>query len=275
MAICTEDDAREIFSSAENHIIEYDGKVVDDPVVLNKLFHDFDNWSIRKADGSPIGNRERNILQTKIKNAKIHEIEDSWSEKYESNWNYAVKQIQEQIICAPDGPIPSFNKQFLLEFFTMMDWRGFYSNLKFEEAYDEAFSILLGSFNESRNEQSKEQQIVYRDLKRQYLLKKYREFLSGDGLMYKVVQESMLYTSIHFLVAPLGVRFVTTDTPAFTHVFEGKGYAEMMPLTPQILMVKGKKGDDDDDYWVTHLTEADVEKYNMIIQEHATEFVVQ
>lgn len=47
-----------------------------------------------------------------------------------------------------------------------------------------------------------------------------------------------------------------------------------MPITPYILMAQGKCTDDEDKYYITHITDTAVKKYNGIIRANANEFVI-
>ena len=47
-----------------------------------------------------------------------------------------------------------------------------------------------------------------------------------------------------------------------------------MPITPRILMAQGKCTEDADKYFITHITDAAVKKYNEIIRSNANEFVI-
>ena len=47
-----------------------------------------------------------------------------------------------------------------------------------------------------------------------------------------------------------------------------------MPITPRILLGQGKCTDDTGEYYISHITENAVQRYNAIIREHALEFII-
>ena len=47
-----------------------------------------------------------------------------------------------------------------------------------------------------------------------------------------------------------------------------------MPITPRILMAQGKCTEDADKYFITHITDEAVKRYNKIIRDNANEFVI-
>lgn len=47
-----------------------------------------------------------------------------------------------------------------------------------------------------------------------------------------------------------------------------------MPITPRILMAQGKCTEDADKYFITHISDEAVKKYNAIIKSNANEFII-
>lgn len=47
-----------------------------------------------------------------------------------------------------------------------------------------------------------------------------------------------------------------------------------MPITPRILLGQGKCTNDTGGYYISHITEDAVQRYNAIIREHALEFII-
>ena len=106
------------------------------------------------------------------------------------------------------------------------------------------------------------------------LLKFYRQYLNDEGIIYKNAMANLQYTSFHFLVADGEVTFNTNDNPAFTYTREDGKLMGLLPITPNILMCQGKATEDDGNYYITHVTEEAVKKYNRAIQENANEFII-
>lgn len=47
-----------------------------------------------------------------------------------------------------------------------------------------------------------------------------------------------------------------------------------MPMTPRILIAQGKCTEDADKYFITHISDDAVKRYNKIIRANANEFVI-
>ena len=86
---------------------------------------------------------------------------------------------------------------------------------------------------------------------------------------------NLKYTSFHFLVADGPTKFITSDTPAFVYKRPDGLFAGLLPIAPRILMVQGKNTDNDDHYYITHITDEAVQEYNKTIYENADKFVIR
>ena len=67
---------------------------------------------------------------------KIRDIETTWSTKYENRWPSIREEIENKVLFVKNGEVPEFHKDFLMRFYTSMDWRGFATNLLFTQAFD-------------------------------------------------------------------------------------------------------------------------------------------
>ena len=129
MPICTQADADLIFAAVSPYTVTYEGKVIQGTLELNKVFYDFDKWEITRADGTSVS--KRRILH-EIEQVKIKDIEANWSTKYENAWSAQVAVIEDKILNATANSIPAFDHEYIMKFFTALDWRGFTSNAQFE-----------------------------------------------------------------------------------------------------------------------------------------------
>lgn len=102
MPLCTEDDAKIIFSSVLGYTVECNGEYLAGPLALNKHFFEFDKWIITRPDGTAVS--KKHIKQT-INQVKIKDIEANWSTKYENNWNQEVKKIESAVLRSPNGSL--------------------------------------------------------------------------------------------------------------------------------------------------------------------------
>lgn len=273
MLICTEQDAEKIFSEALKYKVSLNDSVLSSPLDLNNHFLDFDKWIISRADGSVVRKKR---IKREIQKVKIRDIEINWNGKYETKWGNVVKKIESNVVGAQNGQIEAFDKEFLMKFFTALDWRGFTGNRSFEDA----FGNLMGIFQEE--EISEDDRILpcltttVAEIRHCLLLKYYRQFFEDSGPIYKMAMENLAKTNFHFLVSRSSEQFITCDSPAFLHQ-RVDGFIEgLLPITPNVLMLQGRCDDTTytDHFYVTHINDEQVEVYNQAIRSNATEFVV-
>jgi hypothetical protein len=274
MVICTKEDADILFAPVSQYNVKYEGNIISDTLELNRIYYDFDNWKITRTDGSLVGKKK---IKAEVDNIKIRDIEKNWSEKYENKWNLVRKQIEINVFLAKHDSVPAFEREYLMKFYTALDWRSIKSNFQFDDAVkllcrdvmqldeidipeNERFLNVLGNAAD--------------EMRHCLLLKYYRSFLSDTGVISTNAEANFKYTSFHFLVADGTETFITSDNPAFTYTREDGKLMGILPITPRILMCQGKMTEEDDKYYITHITEDAVRKYNCAIRENANEFII-
>lgn len=274
MPICTQADTDLIFAAVSPFTVTYEGKVIHDTLELNKLFYDFDKWEITRADGTPVRKKQ---IRHEIEQVKIKDIEANWSIKYENDWSAQVTVIEDKILNATNDSIPAFDREYIMKFFTALDWRGFTSNAQFESA----LSLLCHDIMKLGDIDIPEEDRLLpslttaeEEMRHNLLLQYYRQYLNDTGVIYHAAMANLKYTSFHFLVADGPTMFITSDTPAFVYKRPDDTLAGLLPITPRILMVQGKNTDNDGSYYITHITDEAVQRYNKIIRENAEEFVI-
>lgn len=67
--------------------------------------------------------------------------------------------------------------------------------------------------------------------------------------------------------------FDTSDNPSFTFIRTDGLKEGLMSIIPRILMAQGTCIEDADKYYITHITDDAVKKYNSIIRANADEFI--
>ena len=273
MPICTKTDADTIFESVLSYFIEYDGKEIQDTLEMNKLYYDFDNWHITRADGTVVSKKK---LKREIEKVKIKDIEANWSAKYKNKWGGVVSLIEQKVLNTTDESIEEFEREFITMFFTALDWRGFNSNKQFEEMFSSiCLNIQLDKIEIPEEERVLPSLKTAADEMRHYLLLKYyRQYLCNTGVIYQNAIAHLKHTSFHFFVSDGPTQFLTSDTPVFMHnLFDGKMMG-LLPITPKILMMQGRCSEDNDRYYITHITDQEVRHYNEAIRCNADEFVI-
>jgi hypothetical protein len=272
MPFCTQADTDKLFSILSDYNVEINGNLVFDTLEMNKHFFDFDNWIITRKDGTLVSKKS---LKREIEKIKIKDIETNWCTKYENHWGSFVEEVENKILNTTDEYIPSFNKSYLINFYVALNWRGFQSNKQFEEIFELLTKDLFKQINIPFEERELPcLETAADEIRHELLLKFYRLFLEDKGVIYKHAKAGLKHTSFHFLIADGPTYFDTCDSPSFVFKRGDGTYQGVMPITPQILLAQGKCTDKSDVYGVTHITDGAVKKYNAIIKQNATEFVI-
>lgn len=161
-----------------------------------------------------------------------------------------------------------------MKFYTALDWRGFNSNLQFEEFLQETCSELMNLEIPKDARQLPRLSNAKEEIRHNLLLAEYRKFLNDTGAIYKNAMDSLKCTSFHFLVANGPSYFNTSDTPAFVHTLPNGSHIGILPITPRIILVQGKNTNTKNVYYISHITEEATQYYNSIIRENAKEFII-
>lgn len=272
MVICTQDDADTIFSPLVDYSVEVDGQIITDTLEMNQKFYDFDSWTIRRKDGSLVSKK---AIKREIEKIKIKDIEANWSTKYENKWNAVVVDLETAILSSKSGSIKAIHKDYLMKFFVALDWRSILSNEEFQNAFRLFANAMLDEIEIPEEERFLPHlKTVADEIKHNLLLKYYRKYLDDEGVIYTHAVESLKHTNFHFLVSDGPAYFDTSNNPSFTFIRDDDLKEGLMPITPRILMVQGKCTEDADKYFITHITDEAVKRYNKIIRDNANEFVI-
>ena len=163
----------------------------------------------------------------------------------------------------------------MMKFFIALDWRSIQSNDEFQKAFRPFADALLDEIEIPEEERFLPcLKTASDEMKHNLLLKYYRKYLNDDGVIYTHSIASLKHTNFHFLVADGPTYFDTSNNPSFTFIRDDGLKEGLMPITPRILMAQGKCTEDADKYFITHITDAAVKKYNEIIRANANEFVI-
>lgn len=275
MPIVTKDDADAIFACLADLEVHYKDKIISDSLELNKFYYDFENWVIYRKDGSVVSKKK---LKSEIEKVKIREIETLWSSKYEDTWGNIRSELESSIINASDGKIPDMHKEYLMKFYTALDWRSIKSNMQFNDAWELLCKKELHFDEIDIPEEERELPMLdnaAEEMKHNLLLKFYRQYLNDSGVIYTHAMANLSNTSFHFLVADGPEMFNTSDNPAFVFSRQDGMLQGVLPLTPRILMLQGRNSGQDSNYYITHITDEAVKRYNLEIEKNASSFIVQ
>lgn len=275
MPIVTETDAQKIFASLNDFEVRYSGQIITDALELNRLYYDFANWEIFRADGSPVSKKR---IKAQIEDVKIRDIESLWSSKYEDAWGQIRDELITKVTSAATVCIPAFQKEYLMKFYTALDWRSIKSNIQFNETWEWLCNEVLQLNQIEIPEEERELPMLENaaeEMRHNLLLKFYRQYLNDDGVIYKNAMANLAHTSFHFLVADGQETFITSDNPVFVFRRNDGKLQGVLPISPRVLMAQGKNTDSDDKFYITHITEDAVRRYNEEIKKNAVDFVVK
>lgn len=272
MVICTKDDADKIFAPLADYTVEIEGHIVTDTLEMNQKYYDFDTWIIKRKDGSLVSKK---ALKSEIEKIKVKDIESNWSAKYENKWGLVVTDLESIILTSKSESMTAIHREYLMKFFIALDWRSIQSNDEFQKAFRPFADALLDEIEIPEEERFLPcLKTASDEMKHNLLLKYYRKYLNDDGVIYTHSIASLKHTNFHFLVADGPTYFDTSNNPSFTFIRDDGLKEGLMPITPRILMAQGKCTEDADKYFITHITDAAVKKYNEIIRANANEFVI-
>lgn len=165
-----------------------------------------------------------------------------------------------------------------MKFYTALDWRSIKSNMQFNDAWEWLCKEVLRLDEIDIPEEERGLPILdnaAEEMKHNLLLKFYRQYLNDSGVIYTHAMANLSNTSFHFLVADGPETFNTSDNPVFVfRRLDGK-LQGILPLSPRILMAQGRNSEHDENFYVTHITDEAVKRYNIEIEKNAARFVVQ
>lgn len=275
MPIVTKEDADIIFACLEGLEVCYRNSVISDSLELNRCYYDFENWTVYREDGSVVSKKK---LKSEIDQVKIRDIEMLWCSKYEDAWGGIRSELEKAIMNSTNGMIPDINKEYLMKFYTALDWRSIKSNIQFNDAWEWLCKEVLLLDEIDIPEEERELPIldnVAEEMKHNLLLKFYRQYLNDSGVIFTHAMANLSNTSFHFLVADDNETFNTSDNPAFVFRRQDGKLQGVLPLTPRILMAQGRNSEKDTNFCVSHIDDEAVKRYNAEIEKNASDFVVQ
>lgn len=274
MPIVTKEDADKLFACLENLEVHYGDAIISNNLELNNIYNDFENWEIYRKDGTVVSKKK---IKSKIDKVKIRDIEEQWSTKYEARWGTVRLELENRILNSSNGTIPGVYIEYLMKFYTALDWRSIKSNSVFNEMWE---YFCKGCHLDEIDIPKNNRELLMLDsaseeIKHYLLLNYYRQYLHYSRIMYKYAMENLARTSFHFLVADGIETFNTSDNPAFKFKRPDGKVEGILPLTPRILMVQGRCSNQDPNFYVSHITDETVIRYNAEIEKNALDFIVQ
>lgn len=275
MPCCTNDDLLKIFAPINNYKVIFDGKELTSLAEYNNTYFSFKEWDIYYPNGCRVPRAVKNEIKARIEANKVLDIEELWSKKYESGWNFLLQMIKQRTNSSTNLSIDEFYKGKLMKFIVSLNWRSFISNEQLREAFDLIDAIVdlknIKIPEEDRNIMT--DKTVYDEIKHNYLLKQFGAFLRDEGIIYNMAKGYIKHLGIRFLISSEKAEFITSDNPSFIYL-GNDGIHHIMPVNPRILISIRKYSFKEGKYYIEQLGEKEVRKINSIIVDNAQEFVI-
>lgn len=188
-----------------------------------------------------------------------------------------MRKIIEEKVLTNKSSVPRFYFEYLTRFYVVLDWRSFTSNEEFSSAFEEISSnqLCLNKIEIPKDERELPMFETVSDYtKHCLLLRYYRQFLNDNGIIYEHAKQLMRKITFRFLVTEGNTKFITSDNPSFMNNNSNGTKTGMLPISPNILMIIGKASSNKDKYYITKISDLEVQKCNEIIKKHSGQFVV-
>lgn len=276
----SKEDCRDFFKPLENYIVEIENKVVNNALEMNMKFFEFDKWIIKKRDsnGEILSKQDKHTLKRSILSITKKDIEVGWDRQYENNWNSINEQITSGIFLNADSIsqlhlMKAIKREELIKFMVSIEWRTKPYHPELQKTFDKILSNdFLGIDFKSINIPEDERlypflETLYDEYAHSYILKLYREFLAGKGIIMEEAKKFINESSIAFLVAPKDGEFITSDNPVCRFKnHEGK-IEYIFPLNPKVAC-SVLKGTQKEYYVLSYLSKNKLVYYNNKLKDN-------
>lgn len=273
MCCCRDEDLEKIFDPVKGLHVIYEENELMSNKLYNEKYYDFNNWIILDEKNNQLTKKQINVLKQKIDKIKIVDIEKLWNIKYEDKWDDIKLTITQRLDDLKTNAIEPFEKEFLMKWIILLDWRGFQSNNEFNNIFNfiDKFIPLSKIDIEYKDRVIPKCDNAIKEMKRELLLSNFREFLSEYGKMYERAKGYIKYTTIRFLKSD-NIPFITSDNPSFEYR-SSKCVTHIMPVTPKLLITV-VKGNIDSCYYVNQLADKEVKQINKIIKDNSEKYII-
>lgn len=273
-------ESKRIFEPLKDYIVKINDKTIRDPLIMNKEFIEFNNWTIFHSDGQPLSNQEKQDLRARITSNHLTDIENKWDKKFEKQWNHIVELISKNVVDNPNTIfIKGIKRKELIRFMVSLEWR----TKPYHPILQESIDLLLNMFgidSELKSIKYEEDERVYPFLETAYdeqvhalLLSTYRQFLKDGGFMMDEVNSFIKNFTTVLLIAPDNKEFITSDNPVCRYYnMEGK-IEYIFPITPK-LACKLEKGGAQTEYLLRKPKASEIVDINHHLKDNCHKFYI-
>jgi len=266
-----------IFGFLDAHEIYFEGTKLD----LNNMNINYfcvDQWEIIKPDGKPANKKERNLIKDKLRKSRYTFIETEWDKQYEKNWDIFISEIERKVISMKDGEkdqLTSSDKEMLMRYLVMFDWRSKSGNSILDEAFDSVIDFISSMSPEfdkivipNKDRTHKVDQTLIDAIRVSKYRKAYYEFLSNDtGNMKKYFDIYYRYLTFNFCITDSNNQFITSDNPAFMFTNKDNWKEHILVALPTLLLSTCRT-DDIGAFMISNISAEEVLYYNQVIAKN-------
>ena len=269
-----------IFGFLSIYDVSYNGVALTTLEAMHHNYQYYDDWDIRYPNGAFVSKKQRNVLKTKIQQAKFNDIEEQWSKKFENGWEKLIREIESALLAIKRKlPLKLTKHTFseLLRYYVMFEWRGFGGNLEYEDAFkriDEIFPFSSLEIPEEERALSFHTNAL-EEMKHNLLVKYFNLFQDGKGIIQTYKQQLEDNCTAVFLIAPKGYNFLSSDNPCFRFKNENGETVPFFVARPQLAIVFPKKNSESpNEYCINVLSLDEMKNYNQQIFINAKNLVL-
>ena len=270
----TEEDCKKFFKPLSDYTVKIDDKVVNNPIDLNNRFYEFETWTITDSNGDIVTEPNKNALRDDILSIHVRDIEVGWDRQYENYWNSIKQPITFGVLSKPYAQsIPAIKRDELIKFMVSMEWRTKPYHPELQKSLDKVMnkSFLAVDFKSIDIPEAERLypflETAYDEFAHSYILKLYRQFLDGQGIIMDEAIKIINDLCIVLFIAPSGGEFITSDNPVcrFTNMNEEIEY--IFPINPKIACLVFKGGTQEA-YPLKRLTKEGLIYYNNKLKDN-------
>lgn len=246
----------------------------------NQYWNESKDWIIQNKDGKAIPKAEQNRLLTEISQEKDNYIEDAWSSKFENIWTSVIEIVRDHLWDIHQKKPKSLayeDKQTLIEYYVMFDWRKPTGPKRVRESFDNVMSLFPdGTNNYPWKQKGHPKDKTLGDaIWHMILNSSFYKFINNDGMMKKYCDAFMKETTFEFYLDSKD-RLITSDSPCFEHINEDGKIEPLFVALPGLLIQAAKKDPERPlEYNIFELTDDEVDRYNRIIFENGDQIVAK
>lgn len=276
----TQDALKKIFGFLNSYNISYNGVILTSLEDMHHNYQYFDEWEIRYSNGVLVSKKEKNVLRTKIQQAKFNDIEEQWSSLFENKWEKLIREVETTILGAKNGLPAKLTKQVfseLIKYYVMFEWRGFGGNLEYFNTFSQ-FEEIFPFLNVEIPKEERELFFytnISEEIKHNILVKYFDLFQNGKGIIQKYKQVIEDNCTAVFLIAPQGSNFLSSDNPCFRFKNLNNETIAFFVALPQMAIIFPKKNiESPNDYYIKKLSLDDMKFYNKQIFDNAKSLIL-